>query len=72
MNTQVHHTTGASPYELVFGQRARTVIFPTQQSAIVLEEDLADEGIHLGISSEAEQAIIMSNHSKCLQQKRIR
>ena len=60
MNTQVHDTTGASPYELVCGQRARTVIFPTQQSAIVLEEDLADEGIHLGISSEAEQTIIMS------------
>ena len=49
MNTPVHDTTGASPYELVFGQRARTVVFPTQQSAIVLEEDLADEGIHLGI-----------------------
>ena len=60
MNTQVHDATGASPYELVFGQRARTVIFSTQQSAIVLEEDLADEGIHLGISSEVEQAIIMS------------
>ena len=60
MNTQVHDTTGASPYELVFGQRARIVIFPTQQSAIVLEEDLADEGIYLGISSEVEQAIIMS------------
>ena len=60
MNTQVHDTTGASPYELVFGQRARTVIFPTQQSAIVLEEDLADEGIHWGISSKVEQAIIMS------------
>ena len=60
MNTQVHDTTGAYPYELVFGQRTRTVIFPTRQSAIVLEEDLADEGIHLGISSEVEQAIIMS------------
>ena len=56
----MHDTTGASLYELVFGQRARTVIFPTQQSAIVLEEDLADEGIHLGISSEVEQAKIMS------------
>ena len=54
MNTQVHYTTGASPYELVFGQRAQTVIFPTQQSAIVLEEVLADEGIHLGYSSEVE------------------
>ena len=48
MNTQVHDTTGASSYELVFGQRARTVIFPTQQCAIVLEEDLADEGNSYG------------------------
>eukprot|EP00731_Ephydatia_muelleri_P005525 Em0002g1701a len=48
MNTQVHDTTGASSYELVFGQRARTVIFPTQQCAIVLEEDLADEGNSFG------------------------
>ena len=44
MNIQVHDTTGASPYELVFSQKARTVIFPTQQNATVLEEDLADEG----------------------------
>lgn len=56
MNTQVHDTTGASPYELVFGQKARSIIFPTQQSAIVLEEDLADEGIDVGFSSEVKQA----------------
>ena len=60
MNTQVHDTTGASPYELVFGQKARSVIFPTQQSAIVLEEDLADEGIDVGFSPEAKQATVMS------------
>ena len=61
MNTQVHDTTGASPYEeLVFGQKARSIIFPTQQSAIVLEEDLADEGIDVGFSSEAKQATVMS------------
>ena len=53
MNIQVHDTTGASPY-----QKARTVIFPTQQNAIVLEEDLADEGIDVGISSE--QATVIS------------
>ena len=58
MNIQVHDTTGASPYELVFSQKARTVIFPTQQNAIVLEEDLADEGIDVGISSE--QATVIS------------
>ena len=48
MNIQVQDTTGASPYELVFGQKARTVIFPTQQNTIVLEEDLANEGIDVG------------------------
>ena len=52
MNTQVHDTTGATPYELVFGQRARTVLFPTQQSAMVLEEDLADEGIDFDTSEK--------------------
>ena len=34
------------------GQKARTVIFPKQQSAMVLENDLADEGIHLGTSHQ--------------------
>ena len=62
MNIQVHDTTGASPYELVFGQKARTVIFPTQQNAIVLEEDLADEGIDVGISSEQATVISTSQH----------
>ena len=62
MNIQVHDTTGASPYELVFGQKALTVIFPTQQNAIVLEEDLADEGIDVGISSEQATVISTSQH----------
>ena len=62
MNIQVHDTTGASPYELVFSQKARTVIFPTQQNAIVLEEDLADEGIDVGISSEQATVISTSQH----------
>ncbi|KAL5515884.1 hypothetical protein EMCRGX_G001129 [Ephydatia muelleri] len=57
-----HDTTGASPYELVFGQKARTVIFPTQQNAIVLEEDLANEGIDVGISSEQATVISTSQH----------
>ncbi|KAL5515535.1 hypothetical protein EMCRGX_G000712 [Ephydatia muelleri] len=62
MNIQVHDTTGASPYELVFGQKARTVIFPTQQNAIVFKEDLADEGIDVGISSEQATVISTSQH----------
>ena len=49
MNTQVHDATGASPYELVFGQRARAVFFPTEQCSIVLEEDLEDEGIQFNM-----------------------
>ena len=62
MNIQVHDTTGASLYKLVFSQKAHTVIFPTQQNAIVLEEDLADEGIDVGISSEQETVISTSQH----------
>ena len=52
MNTQVHDTTGATPYELLFGQRDRTVLFPTQKSVMVLEEDLADDGSHLDTSEQ--------------------
>ena len=62
MNIQVHDTTGASLYELVFSHKARTVIFPTQQNAIVLEENLADEGIDVGISSEQAAVISTSQH----------
>ena len=62
MNIQVHDTTGASLYELVFSHKARTVIFPTQQNAIVLEENLADEGIDVGISSEQATVISTSQH----------
>ena len=29
MNTQVHETTGHSPYELVFGQKPHAAIFPS-------------------------------------------
>ena len=43
-------------------KKARTVIFPTQQNAIVLEEDLADEGIDVGISSEQATVISTSQH----------
>ena len=50
MNTQVHEATGASPYELVFGQKPRSVLFPTTTaSGVILEEDLIDEGVQFGI-----------------------
>lgn len=50
MNTQVHEATGASPYELVFGQEPRSVLFPTTTaSGVILEEDLIDEGVQFGI-----------------------
>ena len=48
MNTQVHDTTGRSPYELVFGQMPREVVFPSsKKSAIILEEDLEADGVVL-------------------------
>ena len=40
-NTQVHETTGACPYELVFGQKPREVLFPSgQKHDVIFEEDL--------------------------------
>ena len=48
MNTQVHDTTGRSPYELVIGQMPREVVFPSsKKTAIILEEDLEADGVVL-------------------------
>ena len=48
MNTQVHDTTGRSPYELVFGQMPREIVFPSSTKyAIILEEDLEADGVVL-------------------------
>ena len=53
MNTQVHETTGTSPYELVFGQKPRSVLFPTSTAVgVILEEDLMDDGLHLEVRAE--------------------
>lgn len=52
MNTQVHETTGTSPYELVFGQKPRSVLFPASTTTgVVLEEDLTDDGLHFGTAT---------------------
>ena len=46
MNTQTHEAVGTSPYELVFGQKPRSVLFSTGKSpGIILEESLTDNGI---------------------------
>ena len=46
MNIQIHDATGSSPYELVFGQRPRAVIFTSgKSSGPLLEEDLEADGI---------------------------
>ena len=50
MNTQTHESTGSSPYELVFGQKPRSVLFPSNEQAystIILEEDLEKDGVNL-------------------------
>lgn len=43
MNTQTHESTGSSPYELVFGQKPRSVLFPISEQVchnmIILEEE---------------------------------
>lgn len=53
MNTQVHKTTGASPYELLLGQKPRSVIF--QQRQPHLEEDLTDDGVHFNTETSTLQ-----------------
>lgn len=46
MNTQVHEATCACPYELVFGQKPRSVLFPVEkQTGVILEEELEREGV---------------------------
>ena len=45
MNIQVHETTGTSPYELVFGQKPRSVVFPSGKKGIIFEEDLENDGV---------------------------
>ena len=46
MNIQVHNTTRLSPYEAVFGQKPRLVLFlSTNTTHVILEEALEDEGV---------------------------
>ena len=46
MNTEVHETTKATPYELVFGQRPRTSLFPSEQAPkMITEEQLEEDGL---------------------------
>ena len=46
MNTQMHETTGHSPYELVFGQKPRPVVFGGVEGvSMANEEDLEVDGI---------------------------
>ena len=47
MNTQVHETTGHSPYELVFGQKPHATLFPGGDRTVTKEEDLECDGIML-------------------------
>ena len=64
MNTQVRHTTGRSPYELVFGQMPREVVFlSSKKSAIILEEDLEADGVVLD-SVDYHNSAISSNDSE--------
>ena len=46
MNTQVHETTGHSPYELVFGQKPRTMKLAGEGApSIIKEDDLELDGV---------------------------
>lgn len=48
MNIQAHDSTGSSPYEFVFGQKPRAILFPSgKTNAPLLEEDTEQDGIHM-------------------------
>ena len=58
MNTQVHKTTGTSPCELVFGQKPRSVVFPTSTATgVILEEDLTEDGVHFDTGTSTLQLV---------------
>ena len=58
MNTQTHEAVGTSPYELVFGQKPRSVLFPTGKSpGIILEKSLADDGICTSTSDPVNETL---------------
>ena len=40
MNTQVHETTGHSPYELVFGQKPYATVFPRGDGTTIPNEEI--------------------------------
>ena len=59
INIQTHTATGSSPYELVFGQKQRSVFFPSKDNqGMILEEDLKCDGVLF----ESESTIISYNH----------
>ena len=60
MNTQVHDTTGRSPYELVFGQIPREVVFPSSKKSAIILEDLEADGVVLD-SVDCHNSAISSN-----------
>ena len=39
MNTQLHEMTGHSPYELVFGQKPRPVLFSGVEGISMVDEE---------------------------------
>ena len=65
MNVQVHETTGTSPYELVFGQKPREVLFPSSKCYKPLfEEDLEDDGICFGEGGDDDDFHSRAVHGK--------
>ena len=55
MNTQVHETTGSTPYESVFGQKP-SCFFPTDKSSgVIMKEDLEANGVHFELGENTDQ-----------------
>ena len=62
MNTQIHETTKCSPYEVVFGQKPRDVVFPSEK-LLILEEDLEFDGVDLESSFIEEPEVLLEINS---------
>ena len=62
MNTQIHETTKCSPYEVVFGQKPRDVVFPSEK-LLILEEDLEFDGVDFESSFIEEPEVLLELNS---------
>ena len=72
MNNQIHEATGTSPYEVVFGQKPRSVVFPSQTAVgFILEEELEMEGVCCTSDEGQENGVDCKCEEKTTQDEKI-